>query len=329
MKPAPVIRNQEELSVSWLSGILGQSVDSIRFSSGSGNWSRQLSIEASLADGTTRALRLKMCLGEIFGHSEVDYYTRDYADLINAPLVRCLDAQYEAGIGYHLLLEDLSSTHTDNRLVPPSLNYGLAVAEALGRLHAHHWCSQAAPDCAVLDRYFGEVRPGLVPLERATGCSLRERFLLHEHAFRRRWADPRGMSLLHGDLNPTNILSPSGHDTPLYFLDRQPFDWSLTYGVAASDLAYFMIPWWPEHEVDKHGLVVLRRWYDALSATDYSWSAAQADWRLSVEQCLNVPMEWCSKPGTFESMQWLWRSQFARVQNALVQLEQTPILRSS
>ena len=88
-------------------------------------------------------------------------------------------------------------------------------------------------------------------MERATGYSLRERFALHEQAFRQRWANPKGMSLLHGDLNPTNVLTPSGHEGPPYFLDRQPFDWSLTYGVAASDLAYFMIPWWPEQERDK------------------------------------------------------------------------------
>jgi hypothetical protein len=319
MTPGTVIRNQEEVSTSWLGRALNQSVDSVRVSSGSGNWSSQLSIEARMSDGTTRTLRLKMCLGDTFGRSEVDYYTRDYVSMINAPLVRCFDAQYEQGTGYHLLLEDLAATHTDNKLVPPNLRYGIAVAEALGRLHAYHWCSQAAPDGAALDRYFDEVRPGLAPMERVTGCSLREQFELHEHAFRQRWAKPQGMSLLHGDLNPTNILTRSGRDTPLYFLDRQPFDWSLTYGVAASDLAYFMIPWWPAQKTAECELVVLRHWYDALSAPEYSWTEAKADWRLSVQQCLNVPMEWCSKPATLESMQWLWQAQLSRVQNALAQ----------
>jgi hypothetical protein len=314
-----VVRTPEEVSASWLSRALDQSVDSIRVTAGSGNWSSQLSIEAAMEDGTNRALRLKICLGATFGRSEVDYYTRDYVRMVNAPLVRCFDARYEPGVGYHLLLEDLSSTHTDNKLILPNLAYGIAVAEALGRLHAHHWCSQAAPESASLDRYFDAVRPGLSPMERATGVPLRERFALHEHAFRQRWANPQGMSLLHGDLNPTNILTPTRSDTPLYFLDRQPFDWSLTYGVAASDLACFMIPWWPEHERETCELVVLRHWYGALNAPDYSWSEAQADWRLSVEQCLNVPMEWCSKPDTMEGMQWLWRTQFSRVQSALAQ----------
>lgn len=315
----PVIRNQDELSASWVGRALNQGVDSIRVTAGNGNWSSQLSIEATMGDGTTRALRLKICLGDTFGRSEVDYYTRDYVNMDQAPLVRCFDARYQPGVGYHLLLEDLAATHTDRKLVLPSLPYGIAVAEALGRLHAHHWCSRPAPEAAALDRYFDEVRPGLAPMERATGCPLREPFALHERAFRTRWAKPQGMSLLHGDLNPTNILTPSGHENPVYFLDRQPFDWSLTYGVAASDLAYFMIPWWPEQERQRCESVVLRTWYDALGAPEYSWHEAQADWRISVEQCLNVPMEWCSKPATLESMQWLWQAQFARVRNALAQ----------
>ena len=327
MTPGTVVRNQAKVSASWISRVLKRRVDSIRVTAGSGNWSSQLSIEARMEDGTTRALRLKICLGDTFDRSEVDYYTRDYVGMVNAPLVKCFDAQYEPGVGYHLLLEDLGATHTDNKHIPPNLPYGIAVAEALGRLHAHHWCSRPAPDVAALDRYFDEVRPGLAPMERATGCSLREQFALHEQAFRQRWANPHGMSLLHGDLNPTNILTPAGRETPLYFLDRQPFDWSLTYGVAASDLAYFMIPWWPEREREKCELVVLRHWYDALSAPEYSWTEAQADWRLSVEQCLNVPMEWCSKPATMESMQWLWQTQFSRVQNALAQSRQRLIPR--
>jgi Phosphotransferase enzyme family len=312
-----VIRGPEQLSASWLSQILKQEVEILSVTAGSGNWSSQLSIRTRASDGATSALRLKLCLGQTFGRSEVDYYTRDYLGMLDAPLVKCFDAQYEHGVGYHLLLEDLAQTHIDNKLLAPSPSYGLAVAEALGRLHRHHWCTQAAPDRSVLDRYFDEVRPGLLPMEQFTGCALRERFELHEEAFRHRWSEPLGMSLLHGDLNPTNILSPVGSDTPLYFLDRQPFDWSLTYGVAASDLAYFMIPWWPEATTRECERAILRRWYDALDAPEYSWSQAQADWGLSVEQCLNVPMEWCSKPATLEPMQWLWRAQFSRVQNAL------------
>ena len=64
-------------------------------------------------------------------------------------------------------------------------------------------------------------------------------------------------------------------------------------------------------------LAVLRRWHEALDAPDYGGDEALADWRLSVQQCLNVPIEWCSKPATLERMRWLWQAQFTRVQHAL------------
>lgn len=312
-----MIHSADEVSAPWLSRVLGRAVERVRIDFGHGSWSRQFRLDARLSDGTACALRLKVCLGDTFGRSEVDYYTRDYVGLPDAPLVPCFDAVYDPAVGYHLLLADLSATHQDRRDVPPSLAYGLAVAEALGRLHRHHWEARPAPDGAALNRYFGECRPGLPALERASGDSLRERFERHGRTLRLRWAERRGMSLLHGDLNPTNVLTPRSGETPVYFLDRQPFEWSLTYGVAVSDLAFFMIPWWPVPTRRECELPVLRRWYEALARPDYRWEDALADWRLSVEQCLSVPLEWCSKPATLESMGWLWKAQFARIQDAL------------
>lgn len=162
MSSTPVIRGPDEVDTSWLGCVLKQGVESFTIASGHGNWSRQLAISARMADGSTRALRLKICLGHDFGRSEVDFYTRDYVDL-----------------------------------------------------------------------------------------------------------------------------------------------------------AYFMMPWWPEHARQASEVAVLRRWYDALDKPGYAWSEALADWRLSVEQCLHVPMEWCSKEATRESMRWLWQEQFARIQHAL------------
>jgi hypothetical protein len=320
MTSGRVIRDETQVTTSWLSRVLGQEVASFGLTPLRGNWSRQLAISVHLGDGSTRALRLKICLGSEFGRSEVDYYTRDYAGLQGAPLVRCFEARHDLAVGYHVLLEDLAATHSDRRDVPPTLAYGLTVAEALGRLHRHHWCSRPAPGEEALNRYLDEIRRGLAPMERATGQPLRDRFERHERAFRLRWARPGGMALLHGDLNPTNVLTPIGADAPAYFLDRQPFDWSPTYGVAVSDLAYFMIPWWPERAREECEVAVLRRWYEALDQPGYGWDEAQGDWRLSVEQCLNVPMEWCSRETTLESMRGLWEAQLARVQSAIAGL---------
>ena len=226
-----VLTGAEQLTAEYLSDALGQPVLSFTFTTEESNWARQVLIIATLADGTKRALRLKLCLGETFGRSEVDYYARDYVGLENAPLVRCYDAQFDPVAGYHLLLDDLSDTHADRRGVAPTLKHSLAIAEALGRMHAHHWESAPVPEDSAWERYFATVRPGVEAIERATGRAFSEKFEAHAKALRERWADPHGLTLLHGDVNPTNVLAPKDAESPVYFLDRQPFDWSLPYEI--------------------------------------------------------------------------------------------------
>jgi hypothetical protein len=312
-----VIRNPDELTAEWLSEVLHTKVLRFTATSETSNWSNQFPLRVELPDGTIKLLRLKVCLGSTFGRSEVDYYLKDYATLKNAPLVHCWSAEFEQGVGYHILLDDLSATYANRRDVVPTLNYGLAVAEALGRMHRHTWALQTTPEVAALDRYFAEIHPGIPVMELATGMTFAARATRHEAAMRKRLSRATGLTLLHGDLNPTNILTPLKADAPVYFLDRQPFDWSLTYGLAASDLAYFVVPWWPSETRAAHETAILRRWYDVLQAQDYSWDEARADWALSVEQCLHVPMEWCSKPETAVKMRWLWEPQLQRALSAM------------
>jgi hypothetical protein len=125
------------------------------------------------------------------------------------------------------------------------------------------------------------------------------------------------MSLLHGDLNALNVLTPKTSERPVYFLDRQPFDWSLTYGVAAYDLAYFLV-WWPTEVRTTHEASILRRWHASIQQEDYSWEQTRADWKLCVEQCLHIPLEWCAEPQTATKMRWLWERQLTRIRAALV-----------
>lgn len=313
-----LITRSDEISIEWLSEVLGKPVTRFEVSAEASNWSVQVPVRVCYAGGATQALRLKICSGRTFGRSEADYYTRDYANMPDAPLVRCYDAQFDEALGYHLLLEDLSETHCNRRDSPPTLEYGLAVAEALGRLHRFHAHSAPVPDDACWERYFGEVRPGIEPMESATGQAFHANFMAHARKLRERWANPVGMTLLHGDLNPTNILTPKTAEAPVYFLDRQPFDWSLTYGLGIYDLAYFLILWWSEETRSAHEQALLRCWHGAFSQPEYSWEQAQADWALSVEHCLHVPLEWCSKPETVDKMSWLWKMQLARVQAALI-----------
>ncbi|MEZ4767874.1 MAG: hypothetical protein R2844_05545 [Caldilineales bacterium] len=75
--------------------------------------------------------------GEFFGPSEVDYYTRDYVDVPDAPLLRCYDGCYSpVSSAITCCWRTLSSTHVTALEKVPTLAYGLALAEGLAALHA-------------------------------------------------------------------------------------------------------------------------------------------------------------------------------------------------
>lgn len=312
-----VISSPDTITPGWLSKVLQEDVISINIRDGGSNWSRQVALSAELRGGKTVALRVKICLGSTFGRSEIDYYCRDYVTMTDAPIVKCWDAAFDSEVGYHLLLDDLAGTHSNRRDVRPSLSYGLAVAKALGRLHKHHWQSHPIPTNGALDRYFDEIRPGVAALKSIANRDLTEVVSKVETQLRSRLSDGRGMSLLHGDLNSMNILTPKGHDSPVYFIDRQPFDWSLTYALAIHDLAYLLVLWWPKEIRIAHEAKIIRHWHREVSDPSYEWAQALADWKIAVGQCLHVPLEWCSKPETAEKMRWLWELQLGRVLSSM------------
>jgi hypothetical protein len=309
----PLITQLDQVTSEWLSGVLGRNVASIEVSARQSNWAKGASIRALLHDGSVKPLWLKICLGQTFGRSEVDYYLSDYQGTPGLPLVHCYDGFYEPGTGYHLLLDDLSEDFHNRKSVQPTLEHGLGLASALARLHLPFWESRNPPSQVEWDRYSEQIRPGLKPMELALETSLAPRFDLHWCALVQRWSNQSGMSLLHGDLNPTNILTPKSKEEPVFFLDRQPFQWSLTYGLAVYDLAYAIAPWWPYELRKRNEEEILWRWFNSLGKVDYSWNQAKDDWDLSVEHCLHVPIEWCRDPADAQSMQWLWRWQVKNI----------------
>ena len=54
-----------------------------------------------------------------------------------------------------------------------------------------------------------------------------------------------GLTLLHGDPNPTNVLTGLTPLQPLYLIDRQPFPWTCRQGLGAADLIHAATPYWP------------------------------------------------------------------------------------
>jgi hypothetical protein len=144
-----VIAQLEQVTPAWLTAVLTQSgaltsgtVTAFETDSGAGNWSQNAQLILTYSDGAKGACPQNLFLklvntdigdGEYFLPKEVTYYTRDYIDVPDAPLVRCYDAAYDATQHrYYLLLEDLSATHEAAYDLTPNLAHGEAVAERVG-----------------------------------------------------------------------------------------------------------------------------------------------------------------------------------------------------
>ena len=267
--------------------------------------------------------------------SEVDYYTRDYLGLGDAPIPKCYAAQVNDDGSYSILMEDLSSTHEKD--TPPSLNYGLAVATALARLHAFGWGEQRIHQLggriageSKLDQYLVHVRRGLDSLLEATSLDISDSwrqtildiFQYHPRKMLERTQDPIGFTIVHGDVNPGNILYPI-NEGKVYFLDRQPFTWSLTTWLGVSDLSYLMVQYWDTRLRRELEMTVLREYHRQLLANGvigYNWDQLFADYKLCAVQAFYTAAEWCIKAEDREGMRWLWRLELERAMHAFFDL---------
>ena len=154
--PDPVITCLEQVTPEWLTEVLTRNgalaqgaVAAFDVDTGGGNWSTNASLRVRYVEGAQGARPHRLFLklvnadlgdGESFDDSEVNYYTRDYAGVAGAPLVRCYAAAFSGALKrYHLLLDDLSETHVEAAAKAPTLEYGLALAEGLAVMHAHWW----------------------------------------------------------------------------------------------------------------------------------------------------------------------------------------------
>lgn len=322
-----VISSPEQLSLTWLTDALKAggalttgAVAAFEIDTGRGNWSSNAVLRVRYTAGAAGELPPRLFLkmvntdldGESFDASEVVYYTRDYVGVSGAPLVRCYDAAYSAEMRrYHLLLEDLSPTHVVASSRPPTLAYGLALAEGLAALHAHWWgaarlAEAAAPvhDAAFIHRFIAIAEPGVGHILAATGDQLephwpgllRDLYARHPAAMIARAADTNSLTLIHGDVGENNVLVPREGDRPIYIIDRQPFDWSLTTWLGAYDLAYALVIDWDTPA--RRGLEwpVLRRYHDELrrrGVTGYSWERLVKDYRLMVAMGVYIATEYC------------------------------------
>ncbi len=332
-----VITGPNQVTADWLTTVLTRSgalqngaVAHFEATGGGGHWSSNAQLQLTYTDDATgsrpTALFLKMCEGAGFiGQSEVDYYTRDYIGLADAPLVPCYDAQYAPATGrYHILMDDLSATHGPTWEVPPTLAHGFALAAALASLHAYRWTPEqraeigaAMHDVAHVERYVDVARAGLEPmLDDVRGdidplweTRLHAIFAQHPRQMIERMQNPVGFTVIHGDVNRGNILAPISGQGKVYIVDRQPFDWSLLVWLAVHDLTYMMVTYWPTESRRELEMAVLQEYHRQLmlrGVHDYSWEQLLADYRLCVIQGFYVPTEWCGSEKTLHEMKWVW-----------------------
>ena len=322
-----VITRLDQVTPAWLTAVLTKSgalskgsVAAIELEADRGNWSTNGTLKVSytaVAQGDLPPrLFLKMVNAdlddEFFGSSEVTYYTRDYLDVADAPLVRCYDGVFsEAELRYHLLLDDLSLSHILAAQKAPTLAYGLALADGLAVMHARWWGAQRLAEAGApihstqhIRRFVEIAEPGAGhiieqlshELEPHWPETMRTLYARHPQAIIERTQDDNGFTLIHGDVGHHNILVPHDGDSPIYIIDRQPFDWSLTTWLGVYDLAYAMVLDWEVAARRNMEITVLKRYHAQLiknGVHGYSWERLFDDYRLSVAMGVYIATEYC------------------------------------
>jgi thiamine kinase-like enzyme len=274
---------------------------------------------------------LKMCGNDdrFIKDSEVNYYTKDYSNLENLPIPVCFDAQYSNVSGsYHILMEDLSETHQKDTF--PTFKFSTAVAEALANLHAHGWgkekitaLGQSFPDKDKINSFLNHVKKGFDPLIEEVSneinplwrAALNDIFNHHPKKMLERIKNPIGFAVVHGDVNPGNILYPKNGQGKVYLLDRQPFTWSLTVWLAVHDLAYMLVPFWQTDVRRELEIPTLKKYHQQLlknGVTDYYFEQLLYDYKLTAMQGVYVAAEWCILETERKKMRWLWFSELEK-----------------
>ncbi len=320
-----MLHQPTDLDHQWIEGVLGRAVLPFERSDPiTSNWGSHVRLVVRTKhDSIPLNLHLKIGSTTKFGRSEVDYYTKEFIGLADAPLVRCHYGDADE-THYNLLLDDLSATHCDQKTIDPTESYGRALVEAAAKLHAYRW-PQVRPDVSLLESAFASGNAGkeaLLGAMRQTctndECATARRLFEWCPAARQsRLNDPEGITWIHGDINPTNVLAPIQGDGPIFLIDHQPFIESpLKHWLGINDLAYAIVVWWPVETRRKHERMLVEHWHSTLVARgvrNYSLAKAWDDWRLCGMHGIYVPSDWCSKPEDVSGMRWLWEEQLRRV----------------
>jgi len=326
--PDTVITHIDQVTADWLTSVLAArgaltsgAVASFELGRGQGNWSTNAALTVKYTAESRGSLPQRLFLkmvntdlddDESFGDSEVTYYTRDYVDVEDAPLLTWYDAAYsEVQSCYHILFDDVSESHIVASEKDPTLEYGLALAEGLATQHARWWggkrlAEAGAPihDARHIQRFVDIAEPGVGHILQRFSSELKPHwpevlhtlYAKHPRAIIERTRDDNGFSIIHGDVGHNNVLVPPDGDRPLYIIDRQPFNWSLTTWLGVYDLAYAIVLDWPIETRRQFEIPILKRYHAHLmekGVKNYSWDLLYDDYKLCVPMGVYIATEYC------------------------------------
>jgi hypothetical protein len=359
-----VLYSIDDLTTDWLTDILrekgilnGGCVIDVKEAStnhqASLNYFLNVSYSIDAPTSVPRTLFLKLSRPERLPltASEVEYYTKI---VVQTPLKitpTCYSAEFDRENGaYHILMEDISATHTSLSLAyPPITAHALSMAKTLARLHAYWWEKPTLnsvsdlPTETVIDRYVDTCRPGLLPMFDFLGDRITDQQkqlidrLTQKYPYwmkKRVQRTPNHLTLIHGDCHNANWLLPKA-EGETYLVDRQPFDWSLTCWLGVSDLTYMMVHWWYPKFRERVEESVLRTYHNELleqGVTDYTWQQLWEDYRLCAIQSLYVSLGWCSdqvEDDDIVKTSWIWYPKVVFTLDALEHLGSAELLEQS
>lgn len=261
-----------------------------------------------------------------FGRNEVEFYNTVARAAPGPPLIRCYDAAFDEETGAsHLLLEDLTETHTQTvSPLPPSADEcGLAV-ECLAQVHARWWehprlgvdlgrlTTEAEYEDLVrlLEKHLAGFLDFLGDRLSERRRAIYQKVLAGSMYPWRRMLRREGLTVSHGDAHWWNFLYPREGTEG----GARVFDWHLWHvDVPTKDLAYMIaLNWYPSRRAALEERL-LRRYHAGLVAggvNNYSWDDCRLEYRRMIVRELFVPVwQWSSgmQPGVWWSgLERIW-----------------------
>ncbi len=252
------------------------------------------------------------------GEREVAFYRQAAPLMPGGPLARCYDAEYSSG-RFHLLLEDLSETHTvlTEWPLPPPVEVCERIVDTWAAFHAFWWCHPRLGreigtflDETALAALGADYRGRYERFAETLGDRLwseAQAVYARMFAARERLYTPARLyaayTLAHGDAHVWNLFYPrDGAASGIRLIDWD----SWRVGRGAADLAYMMAVHWYRERRARLEARLVERYHAGLLAhgvTGYGLDRLWEDYRLSIIGHLAIPV-WLQTVGLPASIWW-------------------------